>query len=798
MITGMLQIEMLSDWHIGSGTGRPGSIDRLVQRDSHNLPYIPAKSLTGIWRDGCELVAQGLDAGQSEKPWQQWVNWLFGEQQPGESENRAITTAPLTAKLSVRSAHFPRALQEAFRGNVMLQSMTTFVKPGVKIDPLTGSALAEHLRFEEMTRSGAVLEAEYRLQIDLLTTDQQPIAKAILVAGALMVERLGAKRRRGAGRCKISVNGLLKENQAIAAIEKTQGQPPAPPPLSESDPVGTLALGDRSDSGWWRVVLEITTQSPVIIHKRTVGNHQETQDCIPGTYLVPIIRKHLDEQLNTSLGNALMHGDVVITNANPVVKGVRGEAVPFALFTPKAKTEVATIHQRLGKAIETNEAIETNSADGQQLKGIRSGYVCLQEKTLYRVTVNPEIAAHNTIVDAKQRPDSEVGGIYTYAAIPTGETFQLEIRIRDYLVPQNAVNPLAKFLATETSVQIGRTKKDDYGKVTLKQIKSGKIADGAQNQAGSLTVWLLSDLLLRDQRLRPTVDPQVLGKRLAEELGVTLTLLEEPQEGLPQINTMVAFARSSRTESWQTKWGLPRPSLIGLSAGTVLQFKVAGHIAPQSLQALEISGFGERTAEGYGQLRFNPALLTQPGMEMAQANEHGKDTVPEKRTLIAKNTPTYEYAKLVETETWREMIRRAAGAIAADPGKVPFSLSSSKLTRSKLGTLRTLVDSLSSANDATRILAVITRMETKETWKGSTLAEVKQLLADSTKVWEYYQAIGCNLSQAQYRLTSVDEQTLKQELWVEAVRILVDACVRAHKRASEQPKSQEQANGETN
>lgn len=807
MITGQLKIEMLSDWHIGSGTGRPGSIDRLVQRDANNLPYIPAKSLTGIWRDGCELVAQGLDANQAGI-WQQWVNWLFGEQQPEENKNRAIETAPRTAKLSVRSAHFPEELQKAFQGNVILQSMTTFVKPGVKINPRTGSALTDCLRFEEMTRSGAVLEAEYCLDLDDLSPDQQQIAKAILVAGALMVERLGAKRRRGAGRCKISVKELLKEDKAISAIEKTQGKPPSPPPLSQSNQDGTLALSDRPSSDWWRILLEVTTHSPIIIHKRTVGNHQETQDCIPGTYFVPIILKSLRDYCTTSLGNALMHGDVVITNANPVVEEVRGEAVPFSLFEPKVKAGVATIQQRLG------EKITADSTNDQQLKGIRQGYVGLQEQTLHRVTVNSEIAAHNTIADAKQRPDAEVGGIYTYAAIPAQLTFQLEIRIRDYLVSKNAVNPLAKFLATETSVQIGRTKKDDYGKVKLKQIKREKVAEASPKQTKTpsksekdaevigtqpkfLRVWLLSDLLLRDDRLRPTADPQVFGKRLAEKLGVTLTLLQEPQNELPQIDCLVAFARSSRTESWQTKWGLPRPSFVGISAGTVLQFTVTDNIDInlQTLQALEISGFGERTAEGYGQLRFNSVLLTQNNMQLVQDQKKGNISPSEKSIPIAKNASSYDYARLIERETWREMIRRAAGAIAADPEKVPFSLRSSKLTRSKLGTLRTLVDSLSSANDATHILTVITRMEAKETWKGSTLTEVKQLLADSTKVWEYYQAIGCDFSQKQYRLTAIDEQTLKQELWVEAVRILVDASVRAHKRVSEQPKLQEQANG---
>jgi CRISPR-associated protein Csx10 len=785
MITGTLKVEMLSDWHIGSGTGRPGSIDRLVQRDINNLPYIPAKSLTGIWRDGCELVTQGLDAGEAGI-WQQWIDWLFGEQQPEENKNRTINTAPLTAQLSVRSAHFPKLLQDAFRGNVMLQNMTAFVKPGVKINSHTGSALADCLRFEEMARAGVVLEAEYGLQLDGSTPEQQQIAKAILVAGAMMVERLGAKRRRGAGRCKITMSGLLEANQAITAIEKTQGQPPTPPEPSQLAPDGTLALDNRSKSGWWQIALKVTTQSPVIIHKRTVGNHQKTQDCIPGTYFVPIILKHLEAYLKTSLGNALMHGDIVITNANPVVNSKRGEAVPFAIFEPKAKAETAVIHQRIG------EAIETQISDGQQMKGIRRGYVSLKGQTLHRVDVNSEISAHNTIVDKKQRPDAEVGGIYTYAAIPAGSTLQLELRIRDYLVPKNAVNPLVNFLSTATSVQIGRTRKDDYGRVQLKQIKSEKIAGGTSEQTENLIVWLLSDLLLRDDRLRPTVDPQVFGQRLEEKLGVTLTLLQAPQNGVPQIDRLVAFARSSRTESWQTKWGLPRPTLVGLSAGTVLQFTVTGNIDLKKLQDLEISGFGERTAEGYGQLQFNPALLMQSNIKPAQDPAKGEALVSKPPIYIAKKNLYYEYAKSIERETWREMIRRTAGAIAADPEQAPLlqPLINSKLTRTKLGTLRSLIDSLSSRSDVTRIKEVIKRMESKKAWEGRTLACVKQLIEDQATVWQCYQ-----IDFLQYRLTQDPETEIKQELWVEAVRILVDACVRAHKRASEQSKSQEQSDG---
>jgi CRISPR-associated protein Csx10 len=777
VLTGKLQIETLSDWHIGSGTGRPGSIDRLVQRDTQNLPYIPAKSLTGIWRDGCERVAQGFDAERDDAPWQQWVNWLFGEQQPSQAENRVIATPPLCAQLSVRTAHFPEALQQAFRGNVLLQTMTTFVKPGVKINPHTGSALADHLRFDEMTRAGAMLEAAYALQLDGLTPEQQQIAKAILVAGAVMVERLGAKRRRGAGRCRISVKGMMDSKTAIAHLEATHGQPPALPMFPPSHSERTLATDDYGDSGWWRIDLEAVTKSPVIIHQRTVGNHQETQDYIPGTYFIPVILKQLGAYLKADLGNALMHGDVVITHANPVILGERAEAVPLAIRVPKAKTADRTIHPYLG------EDIRCDRPAGQQLQSIRRGYVCLQQQTLHHQTLSPEIAAHNTIVDAKQRPDSEIGGIYTYAAIPAGSTFRLEVRLRDFLIAKKAGYPLANFLRTATSIQIGRTKKDDYGRISLRQLKSEKMACPPGAVTSGLTVWLLSDLLLRDQRLRPSADPQVLRQALQEQLQVNLTLVERSAHTLPQIDHAIALARTRRTESWQTRWGLPRPSLVGLSAGTVLRFEIVGELAPESLQALEISGLGERTAEGYGQLRFNPPLLLQPNLTLAPTNETHRAAASPSATRLDKKAPGYAYAQLVETETWRQMIRQAAGAIAADPQNLPLGLSASNLTRSKLGALRTLIDGLSNPADATRISAVLETMGAKDTWNGPTLNQVKQLLKDPDQVWTHYAEMGCKFSL--YRLTKRPEPELKQELWAEAVRIFVDACVRANKRASE-------------
>ncbi len=58
-----VRLRMLSDWHVGTGTGIPGSIDSLLSRDSEGFPSVPAKTIVGIWRDALETLTLGLDAG---------------------------------------------------------------------------------------------------------------------------------------------------------------------------------------------------------------------------------------------------------------------------------------------------------------------------------------------------------------------------------------------------------------------------------------------------------------------------------------------------------------------------------------------------------------------------------------------------------------------------------------------------------------------------------------------------------------------------------------------------------------
>jgi len=202
-----LTITMHSDWHVGSGTGR-AELDSIVQRDADDLPYLPAKTLTGILRDGCEQAAQALDGGKTG-PWNNWLNVLFGDQ-PALAEI-PLEDEPRPAIVSIHSAHLDENLRQSLKQKQKLRTAIAFMKPGVAIDPDSGCAMNKYLRFEEMVRQGAVLTAEAQLDFSDAYPDLSPdeylrFAQGLLTAGAKMVQRLGGKRRRGNGRCDIELD----------------------------------------------------------------------------------------------------------------------------------------------------------------------------------------------------------------------------------------------------------------------------------------------------------------------------------------------------------------------------------------------------------------------------------------------------------------------------------------------------------------------------------------------------------------------------------------------------------------
>src|SRR2546429_1925873 len=122
-----IRLEMKSDWHIGTGAGRPGSVDKLIARDVDGFPFVPAKTLNGIWRDAIETLTLGLDGGNEGK-WSKWVEAIFGIQpnqlqgvQPNETQadelQRRVKNNDATYSFSFLSVQ-PARLSPNLRGKI--------------------------------------------------------------------------------------------------------------------------------------------------------------------------------------------------------------------------------------------------------------------------------------------------------------------------------------------------------------------------------------------------------------------------------------------------------------------------------------------------------------------------------------------------------------------------------------------------------------------------------------------------------------------------------------------------------
>ncbi len=667
-----IKLQMNSDWHIGSGAGRPGDVDRLVRRDEDDLPFIPAKTLIGIWRDGCERAALGLD-DDAPGGWSAWIPFLFGDQagQPDE-EARPVPkdklVLPRPAAISVRLARLPEALREAVKGQPATKDAVTFVKPGIAIDPRSGRAKDDFLRFEEMARGGVMLTAvDCRINWEGCNEMQQQAATALLLAGAKLVERIGAKRRRGAGQCEMAIVERDALNACWDWIEALNiADFPKPPEVSTE---AALVLNTvQAPDSWACFDLVIETKAPVIVSEQTIGNLVKTLDYIPGAYLLPILRRKLKDKFDVN--SAIFSGNLIVTNATIEIADAPGRPVPFAFY-----------HEKVGGGLKLGRGVYNRlqeSAPDKQLKGHRAGYIGLllindDELPEYK-TVKLAVEPHNVVEDKYQRPTEAVGGVYSYQVIAKGVQLRAQLRVCQSLLPKEDEN---WFTALDGAHAIGRSKKDDYGAVCVKASKAASQQTPPETK-NELTVWLLSDLLLRDERLRPTASIQHLAKALSENLGGEKLGMRLEQRDAS------TFSRQHRTDSWHVGWGLPRPSLVGLAAGTCVVFKIVDPLdktkpatldeasraaLKEKLREVEAEGLGERRAEGYGQLCFNNPLLTTPAKDRKRAD----DTKPEEtltRKPVKNGDTSFNYAHLIEVEALRREIQRAAvGKAATEKGR---------------------------------------------------------------------------------------------------------------------------------
>lgn len=457
--------------------------------------------------------------------------------------------------------------------------------------------------------------------------------------------------------------------------------------------------------------------------------------------MLPALNTRLRRLLGESAGKltvALAAGLVQVRNAYPLRGGERLLPVPAALMAQKERPGIIV-----------NE-LRQQGEHATQRKQLRSGYASAAglprsgEDTSPVTTVDSLAVTHAVIDDQPQRPTAAVGGVYTYGAIRDGQKLRAEVWIDGSLLPAGSDHTLLN-----GEVRIGRAKKDDFGRVHVTAEPLGG-KPPAQGECRQFTLWLLSPLLARDERLRPIVDVGSLQVWLGKLLGVALKCCK-------------AYVRAQRDDGWNSAWGEPRCTRFGLAVGSCFLFSVTGASLPAGrLSQLEEEGLGERRGEGYGEVCVDPPLLAGSAAPLLPA------AIVDTATTAPCSVAVTDFSRQIVERAWRRAIRSQALVRAPQTAK-QLGWADSKPQNSQLGALRSHFEQWSGAPSRQRLgqwLEQLRRTANRvDKWPPASLPALDSFAGDAQAVWSHLDASELPL------LPAHDRNDYRQGLADEATRV---------------------------
>ena len=672
----------------------------------------------------------GLDA---DPEMDNWATYIFGR-------------ANVSSNLRVRAAKMDKASRDYLLSfdvaerSVLSKALAT-VKPGVAIDPLSGRAKDDNLSFLEVARP-MVLTAN----VELL--DSTPEVLSLLVSACQLVEYIGAKRRRGLGRCSIrlyNADGVdLMQDTQLAEHQRVLAQlPPAKPTVTKSESISR----DVEDSAVEQTTLTFTALSPLLFPKEKMGNVVTSHDYIPGSAILPVVHEAISRAGFDS--QALIRAGLVkVSRGLPVFQDKTSLPTPFVISVVKSD-QSSFVNNSLGQ----REDVVT--------KQVRTGWVSKgagDTLLLHRV---PFVSnTHNSVSDALQRPSEDVGGVFTYEGIAPGQVFRASV-----VMPTSIADVLFHD-DLNSRIGIGTSRKDDYGDVQLKWDRRPLAEESPVSLSGnSLQIWCVADIVLPHH---PGIGLAESAKRaIAQTLGVS--------ENVLSLDVAKTRVRPMRVDSWHGRWGLPRTTMFGIAAGSCISVTWNGaEITNASVSELVREGIGARRAEGFGSVVVNHEILS-----LASGKIESQDTEkkPLKRSSADELSPVLSRAI---TMAIRDSVRIRAAEIA--------QLATSELPRWWKP---------SNADGLNHQFAIL-RRQTMQTarrlskddraqfdhdfhaWDTASKEAAWGLLSNESAIWNELGEFSHPLGNGVESIPS----EVREKLWIEAVRVLVENIHRRRTRSA--------------
>ena len=186
MATLQYSITFHGDWHCGSGMAAGAELDALVIKDGRGLPYIPGKTIKGLFREQAEMLIDCM-----YQDWGERFNSLMGQRVTSGETNK-----------------IPEEMGTLFFSNATFNEQTAKELESKKLIPLLYHTIAS----TKIDENGVAKDHSLRsIQVVVPCTlygQTENIPAEILPLieqGLKLIKRLGTHRHRGLGRCELNI-----------------------------------------------------------------------------------------------------------------------------------------------------------------------------------------------------------------------------------------------------------------------------------------------------------------------------------------------------------------------------------------------------------------------------------------------------------------------------------------------------------------------------------------------------------------------------------------------------------------
>lgn len=175
------EIEINEYWQAGSGLGAGGAYDSTPIKDALGLPYLPGKTLKGVWREAFEMIRVFQPAKLPDEAFYRILGLPAREGNSGQ-------------------VHFSNAtINHKDAEVIMSRSQQQYLYESVAstmVDPSTGAAKEGSLRTAEVC-----IPLKLEATIEKVNEDDTELFRF----AAALIKRLGINRNRGFGRCHVTL-----------------------------------------------------------------------------------------------------------------------------------------------------------------------------------------------------------------------------------------------------------------------------------------------------------------------------------------------------------------------------------------------------------------------------------------------------------------------------------------------------------------------------------------------------------------------------------------------------------------